>query len=85
MDERKARERVKELKEFYSHIIAYVVINIAFLIVNLLTSPKNLWFVWIAGMWGIGIIFHAYKVFVKDKLFDEEWEEKKVKELTKKE
>ncbi len=36
-------------------------------------------------MWGIGIIFYAYKVFVKDKLFEEEWEEKKVKELTKRE
>ena len=87
-DERyeKARKRVKELKNFYGNLVTYGVINIVLIIINLVTSPGSLWFYWVTIFWGIGIFFHASKVFVlKGNFLGEVWKEKKIKEIMEKE
>ena len=77
---------VKELKEFYGHLISYVIVNIVLIIINLLTSPGHLWFYWPTIFWGIGILFHASKVFIlKGRFLGKEWEERKIKEIMGKE
>ena len=49
-----ARERV----EFKRHLVVYIVI-IGFLgLINLVTSRHFPWFLFPAGGWGIGLIFH---------------------------
>ncbi len=81
-----AKRRVKELKGFYRNLITYVTINVILIIINLVTNPGHLWFYWVTIFWGIGILFHASKVFVlKGKLLGKEWEEKKIKEIMEKE
>lgn len=75
-----ARKRVKALKGFYANLVAYIIINTFLAIVNLLTSPQRLWFLWVVLGWGIGIAFQAYSVFGKNALFGTQWEEKKIKE-----
>ncbi len=35
----KAKKRVEEIKGFYGNLIAYIVVNIGLLTINLLTSP----------------------------------------------
>ncbi|UCF79836.1 MAG: 2TM domain-containing protein, partial [Candidatus Eiseniibacteriota bacterium] len=42
----RAKKRVAELKDFYSHLIVYVLVNITLFMVNMLTSPGHLWFYW---------------------------------------
>jgi uncharacterized membrane protein YecN with MAPEG domain len=87
-DERyeKAKKRVEELKKFYGNLVTYVAINITLIIINLVTSPGNLWFYWVTIFWGIGILLHASRVFVlRGKFLGEEWEEKKIRELMEKE
>ena len=42
----KARKRVEEIKGFYGNLIAYIVVNIGLMVLNLLTSPNYLWFFW---------------------------------------
>jgi tellurite resistance protein TehA-like permease len=80
-----ARKRVKELKEFYRSFFTYIAINIILIIINLVTSPDNLWFYWVTIFWGIGIVLHAANVFIfKGKFLGKEWEEKKIKEMMKK-
>lgn len=60
----RARRRVKEKAGFYGHLAVYVV-SIGFLIVvNLLTNPHHLWFVWPMFGWGIGILFHFMGTYV---------------------
>ena len=44
---KRAKARVEELKGFYSHLIAYVTVNIMLVSINLVTSPNALWFYWI--------------------------------------
>jgi len=82
----KAKKRVEELKKFYGNLTTYVVINVILIIINLVTSPGNLWFYWVTIFWGVAILMHASRVFVlKGKVFGEEWEQKKIKEIMEKE
>jgi len=87
MDNKKyeeAKERVVELKEFYEHLLSYIGVNVILVIINLVTSPKELWFYWVTIFWGIGIIWHAIHVFGKHRLLGKEWEERKIKEIMEK-
>lgn len=45
---------------FLSHLVAYVVINVFLVFVNLWIDPSVIWFVWPLAGWGIGLAFHAY-------------------------
>ena len=80
-----AKKRVEEIKGFYGNLIAYVVVNTGLMVVNLLTSPNYLWFFWPLLGWGIGVFFHAMKVFNFIPFFGKDWEEKKIKEFMEKE
>ena len=91
----KAKKRIGELKDFYIHLSAYVLVNV-FLstaqIVDGVTEEKSfseifsdmgIYGVWL--MWGIGIGFHAINVFGSNAFLGKNWEEKKIKELIGKE
>lgn len=78
---RKASRRVKDLKEFYGNLTSYGIVIPFLAILNLVTAPGYLWFLWPALGWGVGIAFHAISVFGIGK----SWEEKKIKELMEKE
>ncbi len=77
-----AKEQVKQLKQFYSNLISYVIF-IPFLAgVNYYTNElRNPWFLWAAFGWGLGILFQAFKTFNIFHLFGKEWEERKIKEF----
>lgn len=79
-----ARQHVKRLKAFYSHVFAYVVINGFLVAVNLLTTPETLWFYWVTLAWGLGLAFDAYDTFLKHRLFGHEWEERKIQNFMEK-
>lgn len=78
-------EHVKDIKDFYSHLINYGVVVGAFFILNLLTSPDYIWAWWVAMGWGIGVISHALSVYEITNFFGAEWEKKQIeKRLNKK-
>lgn len=93
----KAKKRVKAIKGFYSHLIAYVVINIfisGIIIFGLTTDGREtfseaiqnfgVYSTWL--FWGIGLFFHWFGVFGVNAIgFGKNWEEKKISELMKKE
>lgn len=87
MEERyyKARKRVEEIKGFYGNLISYIVINIGLMILNLVTYPAYLWFLWPLLWWGIGVVIHGLKVFNYLPFFSKDWEEKKIKDFMEKE
>lgn len=80
-----AKKRVEEIKGFYGNLISYIVVNIGLMVINLLTSPKHLWFFWPMLGWGIGVFFHGMKVFNFMPFFGKDWEEQKIKEFMDKE
>jgi len=81
----KARKRVEEIKGFYGNLVAFIVVNIGLLVVNLLVTPKHLWFYWPLLWWGIGVAVHGMKVFNRMPFLGKDWEENKIKEFMDKE
>lgn len=77
-----AKRRVEEIKGFYFHLLSYILVNGVLIVINLLTSPEYLWFIWPLLGWGIGIIIHAFSVF--SGLWGKSWEERKIKEIMEK-
>lgn len=80
-----AQKRVKEIREFYEHLTVYVICNPIVIVVNLMTSPQYLWFVWCVLGWGVAIVLHGLKVFNFPPFFNKKWEEKKIREILAKE
>jgi len=77
----KARSKAKRLREFYSHIRTYLIVNSIFFLINMLSSPDDLWVLYPVIGWGFCLTIHAIETFGVFKNFDEEWEERKTKEL----
>lgn len=59
-------KRVADMKDFIEHLTAFVIVNGALLVLNVVTSPGYLWFLWVTFAWGIGLAFHAVDVFMGD-------------------
>lgn len=81
LTEKKARKRVKELKDYYGHLAVYLLVNSFLMALNLLTSPGDLWFLYPLLGWGIGLASHTFAVFGVPGVNDRAWEERKVREL----
>lgn len=77
---REAKEKVEQLRGFYTHLTAYVLVNIMLCTINLLVVPHFLWFFFPLGGWGIGITAHAIVTFAGRRRFGQDWEEKKIRQ-----
>ncbi len=60
----RAKKRVEAKMGFYMHLAVYIGVNILLIIINLITSPQHLWFIWPFFGWGIGVFFHGMSIFV---------------------
>lgn len=81
----KAKKQVDEIKGFYSHFTFFIIFNAIIIVINLIYSPSYLWFLWTTLSWGIGLFFHAVKVFNWFPFFGKGWEEKKIQQIMEKE
>ena len=79
---REARKKVKAKKDFYGHLVSFIVMSAFFFALNMLTSPWSLWFYWPILGWGIAVIFHYFEVFGIPGVgqLDKDWEEKAIQE-----
>lgn len=77
----RARKHVEEVKEFYYSLISYVIIIPFLAFINYWTFWGYQWFWWPMLGWGIGLLFHAYKVYVNDGMFGRNWERRKIEEF----
>ena len=86
----RAKKKVETLKGFYGHLMVYIIINGAIILVsaNFFGSGKTDFFQWeiyiTAFFWGIGLLSHAIYVFfvfyVKNNIL-KRWEERKIKQF----
>jgi hypothetical protein len=81
----KAQKKIEEIKAFYGHIVSYIFVNIGLAVLNIVTSPQHLWFLYPALGWGIGLAIHGIKTFDYMPFLSNDWEERKVKELMERE
>lgn len=72
------REIVSEESKrgFLVHLIVYVLVNIMLIIINLVYSPKTIWFFYPLIGWGIGIFMHYLSAI---RWIEKELEEKEAK------
>lgn len=78
----RAKERVAELKKFYRHFTSYLLVIIGLAALNYWTDGwRNLWFLWVAFGWGIGVLSHAVGTFNLNPFFGKNWEKRKIQEF----
>ena len=58
-----AVKRVKEKREFWQHLVAYVIVNTALIGIWAVGERGSFWPGWVLAGWGIGILFHAWNTF----------------------
>lgn len=80
---KRAKKKVAALKGFYIHLTVYVLVNVLLIIINLVATPKKLWFIFPLLGWGIGISAHFLSLNFKNK-WGLAWEDRKIKEYMEK-
>ena len=58
-----AAKRVKEKREFWQHLVAYVIVNAGLIGIWAVGERGSFWPGWVLFGWGIGILFHAWNTF----------------------
>ena len=76
--EAEAFRYVRKLRGFYLHLFQYVFVNAGLAAINLIFSPRYLWFPWVIGGWGIGLLGHALLVFRPVWFLGPQWERQQV-------
>ena len=80
----KAKVKAKKLREFYSHLRTYLIVNSIFFIINWMGNSDEWWVLYPLIGWGFCLTIHAIDTFSPFKGFDDNWEERKTRELIKK-
>ena len=79
-----AKKRVKAKKDFYSHLAAWVIVNIILLIIWATVGDRHeVWFVFPLGIWGAFVLLHGLNVFVLSRKSDIGAIEKEVDKIKK--
>lgn len=91
-----AKKKVKKIKDFYTHLFWYVIVNIflsAVILYGIMNDEQatlsealgnfGLYSTWI--FWGIGVFFHAVGTFNLGSVTSKKWEKEKIEELMRKE
>jgi hypothetical protein len=86
----KARKRVEDIKGFYKHLAAYVLVNAFLLIMHAINlDPGEKFWSWgtfiTAISWGIGLLAHWLTVYSRNVFFSKDWEERKIQQYLERE
>jgi hypothetical protein len=81
----KARKKVEDIKGFYKHLAAYILVNAFLLIMQAINlDPGEKFWSWgtfiTAISWGVGLLAHWLSVFSRNVFFSKNWEERKIQE-----
>ena len=91
----RAKKQLDELKGFYIHLAVYLVVNLMITTVNIIGNMNHgnsfseafwefdVFSVWL--FWGIGLLFHSFKVFSYNPFFNKDWEDRQIRKYMEKE
>ncbi len=60
----KARKRAEAKYRFFIHAGVYAAVMVLLVIINFVTSPQSIWFVWPLIGWGFAVVLHGVRVFL---------------------
>jgi len=73
-------------REFYGHLLTYVLVNGFLVVINVVTGASYFWALWPILGWGLGLAFHAVETFFKNsESYHEEfekWQRKRARKTT---
>lgn len=75
-----AKGRVRSLRNFYSHLTGYVIINFVLFMIDS-TSPGPAWFYAPLIGWGLVVFLHGLHAYEMLPWTTRGWEERKIREL----
>jgi hypothetical protein len=68
----RAVKRLKKRRDFFGHLIVYVLVNTFVLVLWILSDPHGFfWPIFLIVAWGIGVVMNAWDVFHPEE-FDEQ-------------
>lgn len=67
-----AIKRLSARRDFVAHLVAFVVINLGVVAVWFATGHGYFWPAWLIGVWGAGLILHAWDVYGRAPISAEE-------------
>jgi hypothetical protein len=92
----RAKQKVEDIKKFYKHLVTYIVVNLFLtfvwsfsfklfgdFIVSNQFDGEGFKHIPIWLIWGIFLIFDAFKTFDFLNIFGKDWEERKIEEFMK--
>ena len=84
----KAQKRAGQKKRLYIHFILFLVGSVILILLNVAFDlgqdirPFGMdWFVWVIIIWGVIFLLHVFNVFVTNRFFGKEWEDRQVEKL----
>jgi uncharacterized membrane protein len=60
----KARKRAEAKYGFFVHTAVYAAVMLLLVVINLVTSPRVIWFIWPMIGWGFAVALHGVGVFM---------------------
>jgi hypothetical protein len=67
-----AVQRLNKRREFGRHVVAYIVVNAALIMIWYFTGHGYFWPAWVLGGWGIGLALNAWDVYGRRPISEEE-------------
>ena len=64
--------RLKARRDFWAHLVTYVVFNGAMVLVWYLTGHGYFWPGWLLALWGAGLVMHAWDVWIRRPITEED-------------
>jgi len=58
-----AIKRLSARRDFGMHLVTYVIVNIGLVVIWFATGHGYFWPGWVLGGWGIGVVLHAWDVY----------------------
>lgn len=84
----RAQERARQKRRLYQHFIVFLIGAVVLILLNVIFDlgqdirPFGIdWFVWAIIFWAIILLIHVFNVFITNRFFGKDWENKQVERL----
>jgi hypothetical protein len=67
-----AIKRLSARRDFAMHLVTYIVVNAALVMIWLATGHGYFWPGWVIGGWGIGLALHGWEIYVRRPITEED-------------
>ncbi len=84
----RAQERARQKRKLYQHFIIFLIGAVVLILLNVIFDlgqdirPFGIdWFVWAIIFWAIILLIHVFNVFITNRFFGKDWENRQVERL----